>query len=185
MPMKHWPIYCLIFCSIPFNLWYLSQTSRYCYENGLILKAKLSFYSTLHIWLRSWASSHGTVSSPITTTLLSSDHYRVYTFRQLGRSVVRAICSGKPPFSIQICFDCFHTMAKCVFWILIRNAQFWITQCTHERSNRDIWITQCTHERRIWDFAFQREKNVWVPCQSNMHGARISCASVHYAARGI
>ena len=32
---------------------------------------------------------------------------------------------------------------------------------------------------RIWDFAFQREKNVWVPCQSNMHGARISCASVH------
>ena len=39
---------------------------------------------------------------------------------------------------------------------------------------------------RIWDFAFQREKNVWVPCQSNMHGARISCASVHvYAARGI
>ena len=23
---------------------------------------------------------------------------------------------------------------------------FWITQCTHERSNCDIWITQCTHE---------------------------------------
>ena len=32
---------------------------------------------------------------------------------------------------------------------------------------------------RILDFAFQREKNVWVPCQSSMHGARISCASVH------
>ena len=25
----------------------------------------------------------------------------------------------------------------------------------------------------------EREKNVWVPCQSNMHGARIACASVH------
>ena len=32
---------------------------------------------------------------------------------------------------------------------------------------------------RMWDLAFQREKNVWVPCQSYMHGARISCASVH------
>ena len=32
---------------------------------------------------------------------------------------------------------------------------------------------------RILDFAFQWEKNVWVPCQSSMHGARISCASVH------
>ena len=55
----------------------------------------------------------------------------------------------------------------------------WVTQCTHGRSNCEFWITQCTHERRILDFAFQREKNVWVPCQSNMHGARISCASVH------
>ena len=31
----------------------------------------------------------------------------------------------------------------------------------------------------MWDLAFQWEKNVWVPCQSNMHGAHISCASVH------
>ena len=39
---------------------------------------------------------------------------------------------------------------------------------------------------RILDFAFQREKNVWVPCQSNINGARISCASVHIdAAHGI
>ena len=32
---------------------------------------------------------------------------------------------------------------------------------------------------QILDFGFQQEKNVWVPCQSNMHGARISCAFVH------
>ena len=60
------------------------------------------------------------------------------------------------------------------------NCAFWITQCTHERSNCDIWITQCTHERPNLGFSIpEREKNVWVPCQSNMHGARISCASVH------
>ena len=65
------------------------------------------------------------------------------------------------------------------------NCAFWITQCTHERSNCDIWITQCTHERPNLGFSIpEREKNVWVLCQSNMHGARISCASVH-AARGI
>ena len=60
------------------------------------------------------------------------------------------------------------------------NCAIWITQCTHERSNCDIWITQCTHERPNLEFCIpEREKNVWVPCQSNMHGARISCTSVH------
>ena len=54
------------------------------------------------------------------------------------------------------------------------NCAFWIMQCTHERSNCNIWITQCTHERPNLGFS----KNVWVPCQSHMHGARISCASV-------
>ena len=61
------------------------------------------------------------------------------------------------------------------------NCTIWITQCTHERSNCDIWITQCTCTRET-EFGFsipEREKNVWVPCQSNVHGARISCASVH------
>ena len=43
-----------------------------------------------------------------------------------------------------------------------------------------IFELHSVHTRdRLSDFAFQREKNVWVPCQSNMHGARISCASVH------
>ena len=60
------------------------------------------------------------------------------------------------------------------------NCAFWITQCTHERSNFDIWITQCTHERPNLGFCIpEREKNVRVPCQSNMHRTRISCASVH------
>ena len=60
------------------------------------------------------------------------------------------------------------------------NCAIWITQCTHERSNCDIWITQCTHERPNLGFSIpEREKNVWIPCQSNMHVARISCASVH------
>ena len=54
-------------------------------------------------------------------------------------------------------------------------AEYW---CPY--SNCDIWITQCTHERPNLGFSIpEQEKNVWVPCQSNMHGARISCASVH------
>ena len=61
--------------------------------------------------------------------------------------------------------DCCHTKAKCVIWIII-----WVA----------LFELRSVHTRdRSWDFAFQREKNDWVPCQSNMHGARISCASVH------
>ena len=74
---------------------------------------------------------------------------------------------------------CFHTTAKCVFWILIRNAQFEL-RSVHMREVIAIFELRSVHTRdRIWDFAFRREKNVWVPCQSNKHGARISCASVH------
>ena len=64
-------------------------------------------------------------------------------------------------------------------WILIRNAHFELCS-VHTREVIAIFELRSVHTRvRIWDFAFQREKNVWVPCQSNMHGVRISCASVH------
>ena len=63
------------------------------------------------------------------------------------------------------------------------NCAIWITQCTHERSNCDIWIMQRTHERLNCGLAFYSGRRcvarVWVPCQSNMHGALISYASVH------
>ena len=81
--------------------------------------------------------------------------------------------------------QCTHERCNCDIWIMQCthercNCDIWITQCTHERCNCDIWITQCTHERPNLGFSIpEREKNVWVPCQSNMHGARISCASVH------
>ena len=67
------------------------------------------------------------------------------------------------------------------------NCAFWITQCTHERSNCDLNYAVYTQETEFGGFSIpEREKNVWVPCQSNMHGARISCASAHvYAAHGI
>ena len=75
--------------------------------------------------------------------------------------------------------DCFHTRAKCVIWIIIWIAHFEL-RSVHTREVIAIFELRSVHTRdRIWDFAFQREKNVWVPCQSNMHGARISCASVH------
>ena len=75
--------------------------------------------------------------------------------------------------------DCIYTTAKCVFWILIRNAHFELRRL-HTREVIAIFELRSVHTRdRIWDFALHWEKNVWVPCQSNMHGARISCASVH------
>ena len=77
--------------------------------------------------------------------------------------------------------DCFHTRAKCVIWIIIWIAHFEL-RSVHTREVIAIFELSSVHaytRDRIWDFPFQREKNVWVPCQSNMHGARISCASVH------
>ena len=69
--------------------------------------------------------------------------------------------------------------AKCVIWIIIWIAHFELDS-VHTREVIAIFELRSVHTRdRIWDFAFQREKNVWVPCQSNLHGARISCASVH------
>ena len=61
-----------------------------------------------------------------------------------------------------------------------------LIRSVHTREVIAIFELRSVHTTdRIWDFAFQREKNVWVPCPLNMHGARISCASVHNAARSI
>ena len=76
-------------------------------------------------------------------------------------------------------------MAYTVFWILIRNAHFELRSVHTIAVIANFELRSVHTGDRILDFAFQREKNVWVPCQSNIHGARISCASVHYAARGI
>ena len=66
-----------------------------------------------------------------------------------------------------------------VIWIIIWIGHFEL-RSVHTREVIAIFELRSVHTRdRIWDFAFQREKNVWVPCQSNMHGARISCTSVH------
>ena len=69
--------------------------------------------------------------------------------------------------------------AKCVIWIIIWIAHFELCS-VHTREVIAIFELHSVHTRdRIWDFAFQWEKNVWAPCQSNMHGACISCASVN------
>ena len=82
-------------------------------------------------------------------------------------------------------FDCFHMRAKCIIWIIIWIAHFELRSVRREVIA--IFELRCVHTRdRIWDLAFQSgEKNVWEPCQSNMHRARISCASVHMQTRGI
>ena len=63
----------------------------------------------------------------------------------------------------------------------MRNLNYYLKlRSVHTTEVIAIFELRSVHMRdRIWDFTFQREKNVWVPCQSNMHGARISHASVH------
>ena len=63
--------------------------------------------------------------------------------------------------------------------ILIRNAHFELRSVHTIEVIANFELRSVHTSDQILDFAFQREKNVWVPCQSNMHGAHISCASVH------
>ena len=70
-------------------------------------------------------------------------------------------------------------MAKCVFWIVIQDAHLELRSVHTVEVIANFLLRSVHMSERISDFAIQREKNVWVPCQSNMHGARISCASVH------
>ena len=77
--------------------------------------------------------------------------------------------------------DCFHMTAKCVFLIAIQDAHLEL-RSVHTVEVIAYFELRSIHTSasdRNLDVGFQREKNIWVPCQSNMHGARISCASVH------
>ena len=59
--------------------------------------------------------------------------------------------------------DCFHTTAKCVFWIFNSNCAFWITQCTHDRSTCVFWITHYTHEwPKMWFSFRERGEEAWL-----------------------
>ena len=65
-------------------------------------------------------------------------------------------------------------------WIETTHGFTPVLRSVHTREVIAIFELRSVHTRdRIQDFAIQLENNVWVPCQSNMHGARISCASVH------
>ena len=76
--------------------------------------------------------------------------------------------------------ECLGTLPiKHAFRILIRNAHFELRSVHTIKVIANFELRSEHTSDRILDFGFQREKNVWVPCQSNMHGARISCASVH------
>ena len=96
-------------------------------------------------------------------------------------------------------------LAGIPWWANCQGTQFLQTVFTRERSAKfewsfkfelrsvrtsegiaDILISQCTRKRPSLQFSIpEREKirrcmaHVWVPCQSNMHRARVSCASVH------
>ena len=82
--------------------------------------------------------------------------------------------------------DCFHTRAKCATWMIIRIAQFELRR-VHKTEVTAIFELRSVHTRdRICGLVFQSGRRcvarVWVPCQSNMHEARVSYASVQYAA---
>ena len=66
---------------------------------------------------------------------------------------------------------------------MIRIAQFEL-RSVQTREVTAIFELRSVHTRdRICGLAFQSGRRwvarIWVPCQSNMHGARVSCASVH------
>ena len=67
--------------------------------------------------------------------------------------------------------------------MIIRIVQFEL-RSVHTGEVIAIFELRSVHTRdRIFDLEFQSRRRcmarVWVPCQSNMHKARISCASVH------
>ena len=69
--------------------------------------------------------------------------------------------------------DCFHTTAKCVFWILIRNAHFEL-RSVHMIEVLAYFELRIIHmSDRKCDSPFEsvekRHGCVWVACQSNMH----------------
>ena len=70
-------------------------------------------------------------------------------------------------------YDCFHTTAKCVFWILIRNAHFEL-RSVHMIEVLAYFELRIIHTSdRKCDSPFEsvekRHGCVWVACQSNMH----------------
>ena len=84
-------------------------------------------------------------------------------------------------------FTVFHTRAKCAIWMIMRILQFEL-RSVHTREVVAIfdYVVYTYTRDRICGLAFPSRRRcvarVWVPCQSKMHEARISCASVHNAA---
>ena len=79
-----------------------------------------------------------------------------------------ALCSR-----VKTVLDCFHTTAKCVFWILIRNAHFELLS-VHMIEVLAYFELRIIHTSdRKCDSPFEsvekRHGCVWVACQSNMH----------------
>ena len=69
--------------------------------------------------------------------------------------------------------DCFHTTAKCVFLILIRNAHFELRSVHNDRSTCVVELRIIHTSDRKCDSPFEsvekRHGCVWVACQSNTH----------------
>ena len=100
----------------------------------------------------------------------------VHLFMYLTLTWIELLPGRDCYFHILVCMghiDCFHTTAKCVFWILIQNAHFEL------RSVHMIEVLAYFELRIIhtsdWkcDSPFEsvekRHGCVWVACQSNMH----------------
>ena len=76
-------------------------------------------------------------------------------------------------FNLRLNYDCFHTTAKCVFWILIRNAHFEL-RSVHMIEVLAYFELRIIHtsDRKChspFESVEKRHGCVWVACQSNMH----------------
>ena len=81
-----------------------------------------------------------------------------------------------PPQKKSVQYGCFHTTAKCVFWILIWNAHFEL-RSIHTIEVLAYFELRSIHTSdRNCDLPFESVEKwrgcVWVPCQSNTHVAR-------------
>ena len=107
---------------------------------------------------------------------VTSDKYSTETSNLRTSSSTRRENSSWRTLVSRSCLTLFSHDGKVCILKFNSKCAFWITQCTHERSNCDIWITQCTHERPNLQFCVrERGEEAWL-CLGIRCAVYVSCA---------
>ena len=124
------------------------KTSRFCYIKSPLFKPEIRLQAKYSLLPNAWANQTNVKSASVPD-----------------------VCSCQPGECVV--FDCFHTTAKCVFWILIRNAHFEL-RSVHMIEVLAYFELRIIHtsDRKCdspLESVEKRHGCVWVACQSNMH----------------